>query len=196
MQLAALVRSAFKRPGYWLSFTATLAVIAGGAVAVFALFEAYLLRPAGFPDEDRVDFMTMSMSRPGLTETAYSLPTYRDLREKLSGYEALTIVTRLRTVLTGKQRGEQISALEAVPSFFDVFRVKPVIGRIFRPDEDERSGVRRVILFYPLWQHRYGGDPTIIGKTIEMDGAGWAVIGVLPPEHRFRSTEVLAIRTL
>ena len=196
MSLASTVRTLARRPGYAASFVGTLALTVGGAAAVFTLVQAYLLRPPPFPDSDRIDFLAQSNVKPGMDNWGYSIQTFWDLRNKVASYEHIGAFTVAHVLLTGRERGEHITVLEATPSFFDVMRVRPVLGRTFLASEDERSKARVVLLLHGLWQRRYGGDPAIVGKQIQMDGAAYEVIGVMPPDFKFLRSNLYAIRPL
>ena len=84
------------------------------------------------------------------------------------------------------QEAEQVSGLRVSAGFFSVLGAKPLLGRTFLPEEETLGKDHEVVLSYGLWKTRYGGDPSLVGKTIRIDGADFTVIGVMPREFEWQ----------
>ena len=87
--------------------------------------------------------------------------------------------------LSGTSRPEEIAGLRVSPSLLEVLQESPLLGRGFSADDEQTEGGRVVLLGYSLWQRKFGGDPAAIGRSITLSGAGYRVIGVMPPGFRF-----------
>src|SRR5207247_2093138 len=95
--------------------------------------------------------------------------------------DRLTAAHPWSPVLTGRGRPEELPALNASPSLFDLLGVEPALGRVFHSASEEPQ----VVLSYGLWQRRFGADPGLIGQALVLDGKSYAVAGVMPPGFRF-----------
>ncbi|MGC2639146.1 MAG: ABC transporter permease [Acidobacteriaceae bacterium] len=111
----------------------------------------------------------------------FSYPDYRDLREANRTFSGMLGYHHEWATITEGERPERIYAAEVSANYFDVLGIRPVLGRFFRPDEEAQlGGVPLVVLGYSLWQTRFGGDPRVVGKSIEIQHQPFTVIGVAP----------------
>jgi predicted permease len=173
------IRLALRRlraePGFSLTALATLALGIGAAVAIFTVVDAVMLRPLPYPQANRlVQVLPGQNANIALADAVGA------------GAPSLTATTGLSIwslTLTGQGEPAAISAQFVDAGFFSVFGVTPVLGRPFRSDERDPSRSDVAILSYGMWQRRFGGDPSVIGRRIQLDGSGHrlrTVIGVLP----------------
>src|SRR6516165_6828905 len=110
-----------------------------------------------------------------------SYPDYRDLRERNQTFSGILAYHHDWLTLTGNGAPERIYVANVSSNFFDLLGVKPALGRFFRPEEEAREGgAPYVVLSYSLWKTRYGGDPAIVDKSIELARHSVTVIGVAP----------------
>ena len=111
----------------------------------------------------------------------FSFPDYRDLRNANRTFSGILGYHHEWATLTGSESPQRIYAAQVTGNYFDVLGVRPVLGRFFRPDEEAQlGGVPYVVLGYSLWKNRFGGDPAIVGKSIEIQHEPFTVIGVAP----------------
>ena len=95
-------------------------------------------------------------------------------------FESIAAAEAWGATLTGTGRPEEVAGLRVSTSLLSVLRVAPMVGRGFAPEDETREAGRVVLLSYPLWQRRFGGDPAVVGQSITLSGASYRVIGVMP----------------
>ncbi len=112
------------------------------------------------------------------------MPNYRDWRERSQSFETIGLMDSSGRGynLTGDGKsGERAAGLRVTASFFTVIGIQPMLGRTFLIDEELQGSDRVVVLTHGLWMRRYGADPAIVGKTVQIDSRGYTVVGVMPP---------------
>ena len=177
-----LVRS----PAFSAAAVLTLALAIGANAAIFAVVQRVLLNPLPYPDSDRlvdVDHGSQRLNLPsglGITRGYY----YQYL-ERSRTLDGIALYAAENATLTGDGEPERIRTTRATASLATVLRVGPAIGRWFREDEGKPGGPQRVVLSHGLWIRRYGGDPGILGRTINLGGVSMDVIGVMPQGFAF-----------
>jgi predicted permease len=165
-------------PGFTLTAIVVLALGIGASTAIFSVVNAVLLEPLPFPDSGRM--VTLMNTTPRGDFDAASVPKYNTWRRHT---EVLTDIAAFDTGgpginLTG-DHPEQIKGIHASHEFFPLFGVRTVLGRTFSEEEDRPGGGKVAVLSEGLWQRRYGSDPAILGKSIELGGEPYTVIGVV-----------------
>jgi putative ABC transport system permease protein len=172
-------RTMLRRPGFALLVTGTLGLGIAANTAMFSVVNAVLVRPLPYPDPDRLVFMYGSFDRN--PQAAMSAPDFEDYRSRtrtMSSFAARTMGDL--AVLTSDGPPERVDASRVSAAFFPTLGVKPLYGRLFRPDEERGGGHDVAILSYGLWQRRFGGDPAVVGRTTLVGGRATQIIGVLP----------------
>jgi putative ABC transport system permease protein len=172
-----------RNPGFTAVAALTLALGIGGTAVVFSLLDAVLLRPLPYPYSERLFrlFPLEGKRKRGVEQASYA--DFRDWQRQTRTFESLAAYGGDSLNLTGTAEPERVQASTVTPGFFATLGVSPVLGREFRSDDAESVA----ILSYALWQRRFGGDAGIVGKPIHVEGRAYTVVGVLPPEVRFRS---------
>lgn len=187
MDLRFALRTLRKNIGFTVSTVATLALGLGAATAVFTVVNGVLLRPLPYPDPSRLAMVWMSSKQYG-EQMPLSAGFYNDIATPTSDVQKLATTTAFRAwnySLSSGSEAEQVIGARVTPSFFGVIGVRPRIGRAFT-DADAEAGAPPVVLLSDgLWQSRFGSDPTIVGRTIEMSGEHFRVVGVMPPGFAF-----------
>ena len=182
-----LVRS----PAFSAAAVLTLALAIGANAAIFAVVQRVLLNPLPYPDSDRlvdVDHGSERLNLPsglGITRGYY----YQYL-ERSHTLDGIALYAAENATLTGDGEPERIRTTRATASLATVLRVGPAIGRWFSEDEGQPGGPQRVVLSHGLWIRRYGGDPGILGRTINLGGVSMDVIGVMPQGFAFPDPRV------
>jgi putative ABC transport system permease protein len=196
------IRMLTKTPGFTAVVVLTLALGIGANTAIFSVIEAVLLRSLPFGGAARVFRIERSYDRVSwhvaLGSEHHSLPylSYPDIEDIVAqahSFEATAIVTFATDMtLTGSGEARNISAQEVSPSFFSVLDFQPQLGRAFTVHEADAQE-RVVVLTHELWQTQFGGNPDIVGQSIQLNHHGYRVVGILPPHLSLllRNTDVL-----
>ncbi|HEX5076335.1 MAG TPA: ABC transporter permease [Gemmatimonadaceae bacterium] len=157
---------------------ATIALTIGANTAMFSLVNGLLLRPLPYPDPDRIVRVLEKLPSGG--RTGVSTLNYLDWTKHNTVFEYMAAEAGWRATLTGGTEPVLIQAARASAHYFDIFGVKPALGRTFLPDEDQLGKDHVVLLSHTLWESRFGADSSILGRNIRLDGKLYTVVGVLP----------------
>jgi putative ABC transport system permease protein len=175
------VRSLLKRPGFTAIALIALALGIGANTAIFTLVNAVLLRPLPFAEPDSLVWVWGNIKNGG-NRASVSPPDFLDYRQQNNTFEEFAASLPLRLNYTGEGEPERLEASGVTGNFFQALGAKPAFGRTFLPENEKPGNDQVAVLSYSLWQKRFGGDPTIINKTITLDGRSCAVLGVMPPD--------------
>jgi putative ABC transport system permease protein len=167
-----------KAPGFAAVAVVTLALGIGANTAIFSVVDGVLLRPLRFPSPDRL--VTLSDQDSGGKPDNVGWPTYVDWRRQTRSFTDIAVLSYWSPTLTGGTRAEPLEGLRVSDGFFRILGVSPAIGRDFLPEEDRKDRNHVVILGNGLFEQRFGGDRSIIGRTISLGGMPYTVVGVLP----------------
>jgi predicted permease len=176
------LRSLRTQPLFTLAAVATMALGIGANTAIFSVVYQVLLRPLPFPEPDRLVWVWNTYGRGGEDRTAVSIPDYLDRKAGAAVIEDATLFTGRALALTGGTSPEQVRALAVTPSFFTTLGRHPAIGRSFRPEEAEPGADRSVILTDAYWRTHHGGDPRVVGGSVQLNGEAWRILGVMAPD--------------
>ncbi len=182
------IRSWIRTPGFAAVAILTLALGIGANTTMFSVVNATLLRPLPFPEPDRLAMIWKGSVDDPKYLNITSMPHYREWREQSHSFEELGVFDSAGRGynLTSHGEPEQVSGLRVTAGFFKVLGIQPLLGRTFVEQEEQPGRDREVVLSYGLWQHRYAGDPDLVGRTIQIDGAAYTVVGVMPPNFVFQ----------
>ena len=165
-----------------------LALGIGSTTTIFTLVNGFLLRPLPFPEQDRLVYVEEGRRGP-VAGAAVAFPNYLDLRARNVSLEEFALFTTGMATLRGNGDAERIPAATVTATLFRVLGVQPILGRTFTADEDRPDGPKVVMLSEELWQRRYGGDPGIVGKTIDVGSAPARIVGIMPRGFLFPNLE-------
>ena len=176
------VRHLRKQVGFTSIVVLTLSLTVGAATAVFGLFDAILLRPFPFREPDRlVRLRTYEPLTTGTTREA-SVYDFNDWRKHSHSFEEMAAYTSYSNNITGLGPARRVRMTWATPELFTVLGIQPMLGRVFTPEENQLGGdVRQLLLSYGLWQELFGSDPQVLGRTLQLRGQSFTIIGVMPP---------------
>jgi predicted permease len=182
--LASAVRGLRRAPGFSLVAILTLALGIGATTAIFSAVRGILLRPLPFPEPDRV--MMVLSTYKGARFPYTSPANFADWQTRTRSFSHLVAYTDGRAVLTGNGKPEEIPTAMVGADFFATLGLGPVAGRIqFSPAEAAWQGPDVVILGESIWRARFGADPSLVGRTIILDGRPHQVIGIAPSAATF-----------
>jgi putative ABC transport system permease protein len=178
------LRQLRRSPGFAVIVVLTLSLGIGAAAAVFSVIDAVLLRPLPFAHQERLVFPD-TIARAGYAQP-WSYPSYVDARAQLKTFDALAGYTDfLKINLEGPSGPVSLNSVRGTDNFFNVFGVKPILGRTYLPGEDQPGRDNVVVLSYEVWQTQFGGQANAVGQVVRLDGAPYTVIGVMPARFRF-----------
>lgn len=182
LQLKQTFRRLMRAPGFVAVAVITMAMGIGASTAVFSVLQTLFLKPLPFTAPERlVRLHTADPHRrfPGTRLLPLSAPCYRDLRERQRVFTDVAAFQGTSYILTGPGDAERVKGLRVTGSFFQVLGSLPALGRTLQPMDE--GGPRSVVMTNALWRERYGGDASILGRSVVLNGKGHVVVGILPP---------------
>lgn len=173
-----------RSPGFTLSAVFTLALGVGGTTAVVCVVDGVLLRPLPYPDAERL-VAVWSLTRGETEPWATSPPDFRAFRDEATVFEGIGgyYVSAANLLVDGGP--VRLDAARASAGLFPVLDISPILGRTFQGEEEVKGSDRVVLLSHAAWQDRFGGDSSIVGSSVTLDGAPHTIIGVMPASFRF-----------
>jgi predicted permease len=184
------LRLLIKQPGTTGIAVLTLALGIGANTAIFSAVDTVLLRPLPYDDPDRLVMVWEKRLREGVLDNVVSPADFVDWAQMNSVFEAMAAQSTASLDLTGLGEPVRLTAGAVSPPFFEILRIRPMLGRTFRPEEATVGQHRVVILGHRAWQSHFGADRGIVGRSITLNGAAAEVIGVLPPHFRFPDSTI------
>jgi predicted permease len=178
-----------KTPLFTLTAVGTLALGIGANSVIFSVVDAVVIRPLPYADPDRVVMIWEDASRIGFPKNTPAPANFADWQRMNRSFDDIAATRGASASLTGDGQPEQVLGRAVTPNFFRVLGVGPQRGRTFTEDEN-RTGAHVVVISYGLWQRRYGGDPSVVGRTVLMNDTRYEVIGVMPRSFVFRNRDV------
>jgi len=179
------VRMLRKYPGFALTVMITLGLGIGANATIFSVINAVLLEPLPYREADRLVRLWETNPGGGLTEVAVSVPNFKDWQSEQSVFEQLAASENATFNLTGSGEPQRVAAAKITANLIPTLGVVPALGRNFLPEEEVAGANHVVLLSHGLWQRQFGSDPSLINKTIQLDGGSYTVVGVMPPGFQF-----------
>ena len=179
------LRMLAKKPGFTLAAVLAIAIGIGANTAIFSVVNAVLLRSLPYKEPDR---LTVVLSHKRDTLRGSGSAAFLDVvdwQKQSQSFEGMAVFRSMGYTLTGAGEPDRITGARVSADFFSLLGVGAVEGRTFRPEEDQRGAERVVVLGHGLWQRRFGGDSSVIGKSLTLNAEPHTVIGVLPADFRF-----------
>lgn len=182
------VRVLLKNPGFTLVALFTLALAIGANTAIFSVINGLLLRPLPYPDAQQL--VQVQRGFPDGESPSVSIPRFLNVRDNNNVFSGVTAYDTLGSGfnLSGDGNPERLIGARVSQQFFAVFGIRPALGRDFLPEEDRPGGPKVVILSDGLWKRRLGGDPSLVGKTLNLNGESYTVVGIMPPGFHYPAT--------
>src|SRR5690242_1549951 len=172
------IRSLLKQPAFTAIAVITLALGIGANTAIFSVVNAVLLRPLPFVEPNRIVWLWDTI--PQLPTAPTSLPEFLDWKEQSRSFEHLAAFQRGNMFLDAGDGTEDVPVGLVTPEMFSLFKVNPIIGRTFTDEETLPGRFRVAVLSYSTWRDRFGSDPNISGRTTQLNGRTYTIIGVMP----------------
>src|SRR5262249_29660311 len=178
-------RTLVKTPGFAALTIACLALGVGVNSTIFSVVDTVAIRPLPFRHPDRLVSLHTTHQANGIDHGDVSFLDARDWKERARVFADIATVTGRSLTLSDGDEPERFTGATVTWNMFPMIGVQPVIGRQIREEEDRPGAARVVLLSYGVWQRRYAGDPSIVGRTITVNGNAHTVIGVMPPRFQF-----------
>jgi predicted permease len=179
------VRTLLKTPGYTAVALATLALGIGANTAIFSVVNQVLLNPAGVAHPERIVSLRVRYDKLALHNIGVSIPDFADVLHSPQQFDSAALIDRTDFNYTGSSVPERLRGAQVTWRWFDVFGAKAELGRVFQPEEDRPNANQEAVLSYAAWKRLFGQDPGAIGRTIELNQAGYRIVGVMGPEFRW-----------
>ena len=173
------LRQLRKNPGFTLSAITALALGIGANTAIFSVVNTVLLKPLTYPDADRM----VNFLRPAsvIANNLHNIPEYQFLQRQTNLFKEVVAFDNAGPGynLTGGSRPEQVHGIHVTEGYFRLYGAPVLLGRTFTTQEDSPHGGKEVVLSYGLWQRTFGGDESIVGKSISLGNEPYTVVGVI-----------------
>ncbi|HYP00277.1 MAG TPA: ABC transporter permease [Pyrinomonadaceae bacterium] len=172
-----------KNLGFTLVAVLTLALGIGASTAIFSVVNAVLLRPLQYPNAERI-VAIQELNQKG-SRVQVTPANFLDWRAQQTSFEHLAaLLTRTANFSAGDE-SERLELAMTSANFFQVFGVSPHLGRFFLPEEERAGHDPVVVISYALWQRRFGGDPSLVNKSLTLDGQSYTVVGIAPAGFQY-----------
>jgi predicted permease len=191
--VAYALRSMRKSPAFTIVVLLSLALAIGANTAIFSIVNAVLLRPLPFEEPERL--VRIFTKTPDGRNFELSPGKFYGWQRDARSFEGMAIYPCCgfrELALTGTGEARAVRTIAVSAGFFDIIRVRPALGRVFRPDEDTPGGKHVVVLSDGFWRTEFGGDPNVIGRTLRLDDEAYAIIGVMPASASVASWTAMA----
>jgi len=179
-ELRFALRQLLKTPGFTVVAVLTLAIGIACASSMFSGLNALVLEPISYPEAGRLVHVWSSKHQP------FSTPDYFDMKDRTTVFEEFGCYRPGRVNLGGEQ-AQSLQGVNCTSGVLRAYGVAPVMGRLFEPADDVPGGAAVVILSHRIWKDTFAGDPSIIGRSIRVNGAEASVVGVMGPSFEFAS---------
>lgn len=171
----------FRRaPGFFAAALLSLAIGISANTAIFSVVNALLLRPLPYPDAERLAIMWNRSPGIGIAEDWFSTAQYFDIKSAHGGFEDVAIAIGANWNLTGDGEPERIGTLRVSSNLLTLLGVRAELGTLFTTEDDRPGRGGRALLGHGTWMRRYGGDHSVLGRSLILNGQPYEIIGVLP----------------
>ena len=174
------LRGFARTPGFTLAAVLSVAIGVGANTAIFSVASALLLRPLPYEDAGRLVIVWNRSPGLGIAEDWFSTAQYFDIRNGHGGFEQVAIAIGGNYNLTGGGEPERIGTIRVSSNLLAMLGARPLLGRLFQPEDDLPGRTGSAVLGHGTWMRRYGGDASAVGKTLTLNGQPFEIVGVLP----------------
>ena len=172
------LRTLRKSPGFTMVAILTLALGIGANTSLFSVVNAVLLNPIPYPHPEQL--VMVHESKPNFRSGSISYPNFRDWRHDNHSFSSMAVTRGSSFTLTGLGEAEELRAQFISSDYFSLLAVQPVLGRFFATGEDEIGAPPLVLITENFWHRKLSGSPDAIGKTLNLDGKAFTIVGVTP----------------
>jgi putative ABC transport system permease protein len=182
--LRQATRTLFRQPQFTLTAVLILALGIGATTAMFSVTNTLVLQPLPYPEPERLLRLYRTVEKDRGFPNPHSQSAYADYRGLSTVFEDATayVPGQAKVAARPGDDGRRLSALRVTSNYFDVFGLRPLLGRALAPGDDRLGGTRSVVLSWRFWQNELGGDPDVVGRTVRIEEETHTVVGVMPRE--------------
>src|SRR5712691_8167619 len=184
-EIKVALRGLAKTPGFTVIAIATLALAIGANSSVFSLINALLVRPLPYQQPGKLALIWEQFATQGLDRIPVSSPEYLDLEKEFQSGTGIAAFTYQTFNLGGGDVPERISGALVAPSLFPLLGVEPIKGRTFAREELGQGHDDMIVISERLWQRRFNSDPSLIGRSLLLNGRSYTVVGIMPAKFEF-----------
>src|SRR5215212_6623053 len=177
------LRGLLKHPGFTAIVVITLALGIGASTAIFSVVNSVLLRRLPYNTAERI--IAIQELDPNGKLVQVTSANFLDWRAQNTVFEHLAAIKTTTTNLALSDHAERLELAQTNANFFDVFGITPQYGRLFIPQDEQAGHEPVVVVSHTLWQRRFGSDPSLVGRSITLDGRNYNVIGIAPPGFQY-----------
>jgi putative ABC transport system permease protein len=185
------LRKMRRNPAFAFTVVFTLALGIGANTMIFSVVNAVLIEPLPYRDPERLVRLSENNLKRGVGDLAVSAPNFKDWQSQQTVFEHLAASEMATFNLTGTGEPERVASASITTNLLRVLGVEPNIGRGFLPEEETPGRNRVVLLSSGLWKRQFGGNPSVLNKTIQLNGESYEVVGIMPADFQFPGTREL-----
>ena len=175
------VRFFLATPGLTAAAVVSLALGIGANSAIFSVASALLIEPLPYANPDRLAILWNRSPGLGIAEDWFSTAQYFDIKRSARSFDEVAAAIGSNVNVTGDGEPERVGAVRVTSNLLPMIGARAGIGRLFTEDEDRQGAAPAVILHHGTWMRRYGGDPSVVGKALDINGTIHRIVGVMPP---------------
>jgi putative ABC transport system permease protein len=175
-----------KTPGFTAIAVLAIALGIGASTTMFSAINALLLRPMPYiQDQERLVAVSEFFAKEPGHDNGTAFPDYLEWKKNVTTLDGIAAITEATFIITGGDKPERYLGGQISADAFSFMGVQPILGRLFRPEEDDLNAAPVALIGYHVWQEHFAGDKGVVGKTIPINGKQVSVIGVMPKGWRF-----------
>ncbi|HEX8176235.1 MAG TPA: ABC transporter permease [Pyrinomonadaceae bacterium] len=194
--LSYSARLLLKNPGFTLIAVLSLAIGIGATSAIFSVTNSILLRPLPYRDADRLVILWNRSPGLGVAQDWFSPAQHHDIKTQNHVFEDTAIALGGSFNLTGQGAPERVDGARVSSSLFPLLGARVSLGRVFAAEEDSPGRPQTVILSNGFWQRRFGSDPSVVGKTLTLNGNSFEIVGVMTPDFSLDKEVMLTVNAI
>jgi putative ABC transport system permease protein len=179
------LRQMKRSPGFAATVVLTLALGIGTTTAIFSLVESFLLRPLPYPHANRLVMVWEQLRALGIRQFPAPVGDFVDYRDQNRVFDAMAAVENAHFTLGGGQYPERIYGVRVTANLFPMMGLHAALGRVLTAEDNQPGHAHVAVLSSGLWKERFGGDQTVLGRNVVLDGTSYEVVGVLAQSARF-----------
>ncbi len=180
------IRALRRTPAVTVTALVALALGISSNTAIFSVADAFLFKPLALKEPERLVMLPESRGNQPIGGNRNVAPAnFEDWKRQATSFQQLAACQLISYNITGQGEPEGVLGDRVSSGLFELVGARPVMGRVFRPEEDQPGREQEVILSFGLWQRRFASDPEMIGKTVRLDGRPHTVVGVMPKDYHF-----------
>lgn len=171
-----------RAPGFSAAAVLSLAIGIGANTAIFSVANALLLRPLPYADAERLVILWNRSPGLGITEDWFSTAQYFDIKNNISAFAQVAVALGANYNLTGDTgEPERVGTIRVSSNLLPMLGAEPALGRLLAPDDDREGAAGVAVLSHAVWQRRFGGDSSAVGRGVVLNGLPYQIVGILPP---------------